>query len=330
MPRWLPLLCLIVAAGRLPAGDVGLRLGAESGLFHTADNRGSSLQPTARLDGRVEFRERSGRGQWLLRADLLPEIYLGAATANTTLQGRFLGTYRSGPAQRRIDLSLATEHLRLDIDDVVYRSTLFHLGGGMNWQYREARRLVLRLAYLFRDVVAERRRELDVWVMDGRWEAALSRPLRIEGGLYGEWFVERPLGGPDGASRGIRLGPRVGASWSARMLLRGEYRWLLQRNRRLADRGHDHWVRLMAGRVFGGGWAAFALADLFFRSPVSDTARVSYIPVNSESQVFLKLERELSRTRRIFARLGFLAETLPDSEQDRSGWRMVVGMEVGR
>lgn len=320
------------------AGDLKYKISGEGGVSRFAVS--SFAEDTyflARFEGTLRYVQSTRRNSWYIQGRLRPEIYL-AESSPTAIIFNFKGAFLQRHSKFHWSVNVEAEKQRIAYGIVDITFDIFQLGGQGTWFYRPAAIFSMDINYAYRDLNSRLDHSLDVAFASVDWFPCFTLAKKISIGAYLENFhISRLQGfsaaGNEFRNRGWRYGPEFSLEYQKKFVISGNYRFLLHQSDLTSSTSYEHWVRLLLGRILSPRWSAFFLMDYFFRDyslPKGVDSNLLYAPLNTQNNIYFKLEREMSPAADLFFRIGYLNENLVYQDLTFSGWRVTVGLEWSR
>lgn len=193
------------------------------------------------------------------------------------------------------------------------------------------------LGYAYHTLSADEQ-SLDLIFVDTKLNQVINSYLTFGYGIYGEKFSVGAINRTfytykKDKNHGWRLGPKFSASYVKELILSFDYRFLLHGSRLTSFPSYEHWLRVVAGKIFAEEWSIFFLADYYTRkfklnNPTLAESNLLYTPMNLENRIYLKLGYDIASTVEIFLKSGYFSESLYKDNLSLKGWNVMIGVEV--
>lgn len=320
------------------AGNLKYKISGEAGLTRSAISTfAEGTYFLARFEGTLRYAQAGRRNSWYIQGRLRPEIYLAQSSPSAIILN-FKGGYLQRHSKFHWSLNVEAEKQRIAYSTVDITFDIFQLGGQGTWFYRPGAIFSLNINYAYRDLNSRLDHSLDAVFASVDWFPLFTLAKKISIGGYLENFhISRLQGyaaaGSEFRNRGWRYGPEFSLEYQKNFVISGNYRFLLQQSELTHSTSYEHWVRLLLGKILSPKWSAFFLMDYFFRNyslPEGVDSNLLYAPLNTQNNIYFKLEREMSPATDLFFRIGYLNENLIYHDLTFSGWRATVGLEWSR
>lgn len=332
------LLLTISFMNKAAAGDLKYKISGEGGVSRFAISTfAEDTYLLARFEGTLRYAQSARRNSWYIQGRLRPEIYF-AESSPTAIIFNFKGAYLQRHAKFHWSVNVEAEKQRIAYDVVDITFDIFQLGGQGIWFYRPGAIFSMTINYAYRDLNSRLDHSLDAAFASVDWFPFFTLTKKISIGAYLENFhISRLQGfaitGNEFRNRGWRYGPEFSLEYQKKFVISGNYRFLLHQSDLTNATAYEHWVRLLLGRILSPKWSAFFLIDYFFRDyflPEGVDSNLLYAPLNTQNNIYFKLEREMNPAADLFFRLGYLNENLIYQDLTFSGWRVTAGLEWSR
>jgi hypothetical protein len=178
---------------------------------------------------------------------------------------------------------------------------------------------------------------LDLLFIDLKLINSIDTDLKAGYGFYSErFFIKNEINqNPVSIYKndGYRYGPQIGLNYIRDFIFNIDYRFLFHRSDFTTNFSYEHWIRLVAGKIFFNDWSAFLLVDynsFILRRTANYIEGITplYTPLNLENRIYLKIAYELSNVFEVYTKGGFFKDNLYEDKFSLEGWNAVVGIEL--
>jgi len=192
--------------------------------------------------------------------------------------------------------------------------------------------------YAYQVIKGEGEYNLDLLFADLKLFNPLSSDIKFGYGLYLErFFIRNEIHQQNlltmYKNNGFRFGPQVSINYIRDFILNIDYRFLFHESGFTEYFSYEHWIRIVAGKIFFTDWSAFLLADynsFFFRKAENYIEGVTplYTPLNLENRIYLKIAYELNEVFELYTKGGFFKDNLYEDKFSLEGWNAMIGVEL--
>ena len=305
-------------------------LNAEAGwsIARFSGNK-AAVSPLLRFQGKLGVQQKKTRHFWQFSAQLRPEYYLDAAIPSLN-RLTFSGSYRRNYSRWRWQVAADADRRRLSFSPGPLRIASQSIGVDILWQHRPKTQFLVRLAYLDYHNQGLIENSLIGAQLTVGWQRLYGRTNRFLLNIMAEPFS---IGQPGMAAKnaGWRWGAGASFNHQQRWVLRGSYRWTWHTSDLTKSPSMEHLLSCLAGRIFLQHWTFLLLADYHFRNftIVPHAApMLLYTTMDENRRIFVKLERDLTAGRQLYALFGYQREEFLGSLRPLAGWRFMLGLSI--
>ena len=181
------------------------------------------------------------------------------------------------------------------------------------------------IGFAYQDVRNGASHTSDLIFMNNRAFFNINAFNSINAGIYTEKYINKD----ESAVSGWRIGPQIGFNYLRRLIFRAEYRMLIHLSDVITQFSHEHWIRLLAGKMLTAKWSLFLLADINFRNIFTeDNKPFAYSVVDSENHVYLKLAYEPNQSTEFSFKSGYFKENYFINDALLEGWNFTFGITI--
>jgi hypothetical protein len=338
LPITLPPLVLLLSAFAYP--QIDWRINSEIGLFRSS-GYGILKEENllARLDGFVKYKYEEDKRSAFVSLRIRPEFYSFDNTFNF-IKMKAEGYYNQ--VEENFNWGINLTRQRNFFNDALFDLTydVFTLVGDASWFFLGNMPLNTSGGYAYQIIKGEEEYNLDLLFLDTRIFNSLSSNLKLGYGFYIErFFIENETFHQNTLTRnnndGFRIGPQASLNYIKNFILNVDYRLLIHESAFTEYFSYEHWIRVVAGKIFFTDWSAFLLIDynsFFFQKRENYIEGVSplYTPLNLENRIYLKIAYELSDNFELYTRGGYFKDNLYEDKFSLEGWNAMIGIELSR
>ena len=326
---------IMIFYSKINLAQLSLRLNLEGGYYRSTSTsavESGQKDATARIDGEVGYKYKDDNRFYSFKLRARPEVYglqnnlkifkLKAAgnyyfTGNNITYGFNLNGQRNNYGGRDIDLTFQ--------DFIFAFESLLTLDNNFSAS--------ANLGYGYQKVSENINQKMDLLFLDTEIFQDVFSNARLGYGVYSERFVLNGVYKEDGVNnKGWRVGPHISLNYLKAFLANFDYRFLFHISEITKSPSYEHWIRLVAGKLFSENWSVFILTDYYFRkytiSKVLNNPYISlYTPINEDNRIYLKVAYSLSDIFETYIKTGYFRENLFNN-YSFAGWNLVAGFEI--
>ncbi len=328
-------ICLVSFNGLPVHAQLGLKFSGEMGPFHGKGFGGSGNDYfTSRMDFRANYKHEDRKNIWSLRLRIRPKIY-GLTNSTSIIKYSADGDYWHRTQKLSWGLSFSRERYHYGNTSLDLNFDVLQLQGTTLWTVSHNQNLLLYFKYAYRDLTSSLRNSLDALVMGGKINWSLSRYSRLGGGVYAERYtisndINVSFDQNQLENSGWRLGPEFSYEFQKNHVFRFKYRFLHYRSELSADLNTEHSIRVLFGKILNRRWSVFLLLDTYLRDlpAFGDSLKYAvYTPLNTENNLYGKIDYRLNRQTSIFFKLEYSKDELFFQDLAFTSRQSTIGVE---
>lgn len=335
--HFLILIITIVWALLLPA-QIKWNFNTEGGVFRS---KSSSLSTSGnlllRVDGNLNYLYVEDDMSASAKLRVRPEFY-GFENAIRSIKYKVTGDYNKKEDNLNWGISLTWQKNDYHTSTTELNYNNFIIVINTDWFEIDDYPAFLQLGYAYQTASENIEQNLDILFFDGKISNTLF-PNNSSGlGIYIERFsvinkFMRILDDYESINSGWRYGPQISFEYLENIILSFEYRFLLHSSQVTIHPSNEHWLRLLAGKIFSDKWSMFLLADYYnrrftFKKESPFKTLLLYNPLDNVNRVNLKLAYEVDDGFEIYLKSGYFKENFINTQINFDGWNILLGFEV--
>ncbi len=318
--------------------QIDWRVNSEIGLFRSSGDGVLKKEGLlTRLDGSLRYKYEADTRNASVSLRVRPEFYSFDNPVNS-IKLKAEGSYYQVEENFNWGLNISRQRNFFNDDVVDLTYDVFTLVGSASWFYFDDMPFNILTGYAYQVIKGNEEYNLDLLFVDCKLLRTLSSDIKLGYGLYLErFFVENEirlvnvLSGNE--NKGWRIGPQISFNYLKNIILNIDYRLLIHESNYTEYFSYEHWIRVIAGKIFFSDWSAFLLVDynsFFFNKTenyVEGTTPL-YTPLNLENRIYLKIAYELSDNIELYTKSGYFKDNLYEDKFSLEGWNAMIGIEL--
>lgn len=317
--------------------QVDWRINGEAGFYNSSGDAvliNSGL--ITRLDSFLKYKYKDVDRNASLQIRLRPELY-SANHPVSSIKLKADGDYYQAGNDLTWGINITAQRNFLNTRTIDFTYDIFSVAANTFWSNIG---LNTSTGYTYQFIKGEDDYSLDLLFLDLKLFQPFSSYIRAGYGFYIErFFVTNKINLLDSLSEnengGWRIGPQASFIYLKDIILSTDYRFLIHESKFTKYLSYEHWIRIVAGKIFFDYLSAFLLVDYNFYNFVKSRDYVEavtplYTPLNSENKVYLKVAYELDDNIEIYTKTGYFKENLYEDKFSLEGWNAMIGIEINK
>lgn len=320
------------------SAQVDWNIYTEGGVFHSTNNLSSkSSDMLFRVDGNLRYLYTESDYSASVKLRLRPELY-GLNNNFNSIKFKASGDYykKEDIITWGVKLIGQKNFYQNKITDFNYSIFAFSLSA--DWLQFENNPISIQLGYAYQTASENIEQNLDLIFWDMKFFNSSFLHSNLVYGFYAEKFsienkyltVFNRLGCKN---KGWRFGPQISFAYQNQAIFHIEYRFLIHSSGVTKYPSYEHWVRLVAGKLFLDDWSIFLLADYYnrhftLRDNNLSESNLIYNPLDIENRINLKIAYEIKNGFELYFKSGYFKENFFDQQFNFDGWNILVGFEI--
>lgn len=291
----------------------------------------------SRLDGTLSYKYETDTRTASASIRARPEFYSFDNPVNS-IKLKAEGSFYQLEEKFNWGLNLSRQRNFFNDDVVNLTYDVFALVGNASWFYFDKMPLNILTGYAYQVIKGDEDYNLDLLFIDCKLLKTLSPEIRFGYGLYLErFFIENKIQLinilTNNDNNGWRIGPQLSLNYLGDLIVNIDYRLLIHESDYTEYFSYEHWVRLIAGKIFFSDWSAFLLVDynsFFFKKSENfvEGSTPLYTPLNLENRIYLKIAYEINESFALYTKSGYFKDNLYEDKFSLEGWNAMIGIEL--
>jgi hypothetical protein len=317
--------------------QIDWRLNSEVGFFRSSGYgilREESL--ITRFDGFFKYKYEEDKRNASLSFRVRPEFFSSDNPINS-VKLKAEGDYFQ--VEDNFNWGVNISRQKNFFNDILFDFTydVFTLVGDVSY-YFDKLTLNTSAGYAYQIIKGNEEYNLDLFFTDIKLLSPVSTNIKLGYGFYLErFFIKNEINLLNelttNKNDGVRAGPQVNINYFKNFVLNIDYRLLYHQSEFIEYFSYEHWIRLVAGKIFFNDWSAFLLVDynsFFFKKDENYIEGVTplYTPLNLENRIYLKIAYEIDNNLEVYTKGGYFKDNLYEDTFSLEGWNAMVGIEL--
>ncbi len=331
-------LFLILCISPVTFSQVEWRLNSEVGLFRSS-GYGILREETllTRLDGFIKYKFEDDKRTASLSLRGRPEFY-GSDNPINSIKVKGEADYFQ--VQKNFNWGINLSRQRNFFNNINYDFTydVFTLVGDLSWFISDITTLNTSGGYAFQTIKGNEEYNLNLFFADIKFVSPIVSNIKFGYGFYAERFfikneIDRESMPEEFKNDGLRVGPQLSFNYLQDLIFNVDYRMLMHKSEFVDNLSYEHWIRVVAGKIFFDNWSAFLLIDynsFSFKKAENYIEGVTplYTPLNLENRIYIKLAYEISSSFELYTKGGYFKDNLYEDTFSLEGWNALIGIEL--
>ena len=318
--------------------QIDWRINSEIGLFRSSGYGILKEEDfLTRLDAYIKYKYETDKRDASVSLRARPEFY-SFKNPVSTIKLKAEGNYYQ--TEENFNWGLNVTRQRIFFNDDVFNLAydVFTLVGDASWFSFDDLTLNTNAGYAYQLIKDNEEYNLDLLFLDTKLFDPLNSNTKLGYGFYVErFFITNDIiylnMRTKNENKGWRVGPQISFNYLKDIILNIDYRFLMHQSRFTEYFSYEHWIRIVAGKIFFTNWSAFLLVDynsFFFQKKENYVEGVTplYTPLNLENRIYLKVAYELNDNFETYAKTGYFRDNLYEDKFSLEGWNVMLGIEL--
>jgi hypothetical protein len=315
--------------------QVDWRINSEAGFYESSgDIVLESNGPITRLDSYLKYKHEAEKRSASLQLRFRPELY-SFNNPVSSIKLKAEGDYYQGEENFDWGLNLTGQKNFLNTNTIDYTYDIFVFS--VNTDFSKIG-LNANGGYAYQIIKGRDEYNLDLLFLDVKSFSRFSHYIKFGYGLYLErFFVSNKIilinNTSENKNEGWRTGPQISLTYLKDYIVNIDYRLLFHESEFTKNLSYEHWIRVVAGKIFLNYFSAFLLADYSFYRFIKSSNYIEavtplYTPLNSENKIYLKIAYEIKDNLEIYTKTGYFRDNLYEDSFSLEGWNAMIGIEL--
>jgi hypothetical protein len=317
--------------------QVDWRINGEAGLYNSSgDAVLESSGLITRLDSFLKYKYENENRNASIQLRLRPELY-GANHSVSSIKIKADGDYYQVENDLRWGTNISVQRSFFNANAIDFTYDIFSVAANAFWNDID---LNTNIGYAYQFIKGKDDYSLELLFLDLKLFQPFSTYTKSGYGFYVErFFVSNKItltsDQSENENKGWRIGPEVDFTYLKDIILSIDYRFLFHESKFIRYLSYEHWIRIVAGKIFFSYLSAFLLADYNFYKFVKSGNYVEaitplYTPLNLENKIYLKIAYDLSDNIEVYIKTGYFKESLYEDKFSLEGWNAMIGIELNK
>jgi hypothetical protein len=317
--------------------QVDWRINGEAGFYNSSgDAVLKSSGFITRLDSFLKYKYEKETRNASIQLRFRPELY-SANHPVSSIKLKADGDYYQMENDLTWGINMTAQRNYLNTRAIDFTYDIFSTAANAFWNDLG---LNTNMGYAYQFIEGRDDYGLDLLFLDLKLLQPFSPFTKLGYGFYIErFFVSNKItltsDQSENENKGWRIGPELDFTYLKDIILSFDYRFLFHESKFTKYLSYEHWIRIVAGRIFFSYLSAFLLVDYNFYKFVKSQNYVEaitplYTPLNLENKVYLKIAYDLSDNIEVYTKTGYFRENLYEDKLSLEGWNAVIGIELNK